>query len=147
MWTVRDAGQPPLPPPQVLERVPGWGRTKDAAGGGSDVGISFAPTVQCWWGGSWTGWGLQISRVPSCPGWWWHPSQPHPAMEDLHHPGLGWTGSTKQECLPTCRRYFLQGGSTSHPTIWQQNLGPFLEGFGASWGISHSCRLPDGEDA
>jgi hypothetical protein len=74
-------------------------------------------------------------------------SHPRSATEGPRHLGPGWAGSTQQDCLPTCCRYFLQGGSTSHPTIWQQKFNPFPDGFGTSWGISHLCRLPDGKDA
>jgi hypothetical protein len=45
MWTVQDAGQPPLPPSQVLERVPGQSQMKATAGSGSDIGTGIARTV------------------------------------------------------------------------------------------------------
>jgi hypothetical protein len=43
-----------------------------------------------------------------------------------------WTGPLKEECLTTCHRHFLQGDSTGHPPVWQQNLGSPPDSFGMS---------------
>ncbi len=86
----------------------------EAAWGGSEVGIGFAAAVQCQWRGPWTGWSLQISWAPSCPGWWWHPSHLHPATEGPRHPGPSWTDPPQQKYCPICCRHFLQGNNTSH---------------------------------
>jgi hypothetical protein len=138
------AGQPPVPLPSAVKRVPGWGGEMKTTGCGSHSSIGPPPTVHNTQRCPRVGQSIQVFRTDDGTRQRQRPGHLCPAPEGTCYLGSGWEGSLGREYVLDCCRRILPGCGASRPPIRQRDVGHLPADNGAIGGVPHQGRVAHG---